>query len=95
MKYNVYNPFLQSIRDLCRSVSTYHSSNAKFILEEMLKEMMHSMGMNMVREAAVRNFVERISKFSFSDEFVTLLVIRELFLRRERLVELRKAFLLS
>ena len=96
MKYNVYNPFLQSIRrfkcGVCVNVIPFIKQPNSF-WKEMLKEMMHSMGMNMVREAAVRNFVERISKFSLSDEvcnsFSDKRVVSS---KREGWLELRKGF---
>ena len=64
---NVYQPFLRSIRahsfGLVVNVMAYCDQPVAF-WREMLRELMHSMSMSMVREAAVQNFIERISRFN-------------------------------
>jgi len=83
---NVYNPFLQSIRrfkcGVCVNVIPFVDQPISF-WKEMLKEVMHSMGMCMVRDAAVKNFVDRINRFSVSNHNHG---------KREGWLELRKGF---
>jgi hypothetical protein len=62
---SVYEPFLSSVRKfptgLIVHVMAYKDQPISF-WREMLKELMHSMSMSMVREKAVMNFVERLQR---------------------------------
>lgn len=62
---NVYQPFLSSIKSspcgILVNVLQYRDQPLCF-WKEMLKEIMHSMSMSMVREKAVLNFMERMHR---------------------------------
>ena len=68
---NIYKPFIDSVRrfpcGLVVNILPFIHQPASF-WREMLKELMHSMSMSMVREAAVNYFLERIAKFSAIDD---------------------------
>lgn len=63
---NIYEPFLKSVRrypcGLVVNVLPFRHQPHSF-WREMLKELMHSMDMALVRDAAVSNFKERIERF--------------------------------
>ena len=65
IRSNVYSPFLKSVyRFRCGirvNVVPFIEQPTSF-WKEMLKELMHSMGMSMARDAGVKNFVDRIRR---------------------------------
>ncbi len=62
----IYDPFLSSIERYPSGISVnvlpFINQSVSF-WREMLKEIMHSMQMSLVRDKAVQNFVERIQRF--------------------------------
>eukprot|EP01039_Chlorochromonas_danica_P001032 gene1033-1120_t len=99
---NLYDPFLRSVRyfpcglKVPISNTSFRNQSASF-WREGLKQMMHSMGMALVRDKAVLNFVERLEKEPLPVGYVELrkgvhsiltaqgelLVLRSLVLREE------------
>jgi hypothetical protein len=62
---NVYKPFLESVRHYPTGLIVHvmsHRDQPLSFWREMMKELMHSMSMSMVREKAVMNFVERLQR---------------------------------
>ena len=62
---SVYKPFLESVHKYPTGLRVHvmaHRDQPISFWREMLKELMHSMSMAMVREKAVMNFVERLQR---------------------------------
>jgi hypothetical protein len=62
---SVYKPFLDSVLNFPAGLIVHvmaHKNQPMSFWREMLKELMHSMSMSMVREKAVMNFVERLQR---------------------------------
>jgi hypothetical protein len=62
---SVYKPFLDSVQHYPTGLAVHvmaHRDQPISFWREMLKELMHSMSMSMVREKAVMNFVERLQR---------------------------------
>lgn len=65
LNQNLYEPFLKSVRTfkcgIAVNTSPYRDNSITF-WKEMLKTLMHSMGMAMIRDKAVHNFMERLQR---------------------------------